>query len=153
MFKINSEKELLESFRSIDRDQVQLPSDIGFPLAVKNYHSWLEPSGHRAFLVFEDPQSLKPLGVVFRRTTTPSEYGPVMCDWCHSVRGRGSVNMMTAAVSPDRRVGVYLCSDLKCGEEIQKPPGVNDLRESLDTGERTQALMRRMYEFAKKNLF
>lgn len=151
MFKINSEKELLESFRSIDRDQVRLPSDMNFPLLVKNYHSWLEPSGHRAYLVFEDPQSHKPLGVTFRRTM--SEHVPVMCDWCHSIRGRGGVSMMTAAVSPDRQVGVYLCSDLRCEDEIQKPPSVNSLRESLDASERTQALMQRMYDFVKRNLF
>ncbi len=153
MFKINSEDELLGSFRNIDRDQVQLPSDLKFPLPVRNYYSWLEPSGHRAYLVFEDPENQKLLGVVFRRTNTASDHGPVMCDWCHSVRGRGKVTMMTTAVSKDRQVGVYLCADLKCDEELRKPPGVNDLRESLDIGERTFALMERMSEFVKRNLF
>lgn len=153
MFKINTEKELLESFREIDRDQVQFPADLSFPLGISNYHAWVEPSGHRAFLVFEDSSNQKPLGVVFKRSGATPDYGPTMCDWCHSVRGRGKVSMMTAAVSSDRRVGVYLCADLKCGEQIAKPPGVNDLREGKDRGERIYELMSKMQEFAKKNLF
>jgi hypothetical protein len=153
MFKIDTEKELLESFRSIDQDQVQIPSELKFPLPVKNYFSWLEPSGHRAYLVFENPESRKNQGIVFRRTPVTSENFPSMCDWCHSVRGRNGISMMTAAVSRDRQVGIYLCSDLKCGEQISKPPGVNDLRETLSASERLQALLQRMSDFSRKNLF
>lgn len=153
MFKVSTADELLGSFRSMERDQVHIPSNLKFPLPVKNYLSWIEPSGHRAYLVFEDPENQKLLGVVFRRTAPNLDYGPVMCDWCRSVRGRGMVTMMTATVSRDRQVGVYLCSDLNCDEELRKPPGVNDLRESLDIGERTFGLMDKMHNFAKKNLF
>jgi hypothetical protein len=63
------------------------------------------------------------------------------------------VSLLTAAAGPNRRVGIHLCSDLKCGENENGAPGINDLRESLSHTERMQRLMSRMHEFAKRNLF
>jgi hypothetical protein len=153
MIRISSESELRETFRSIDRDQVQVPADFHFPLALKNFTSWVEPSGHRVYLVFEDPSTHQPVGIVFQRTHGSAEAAPAMCQWCHAVRGGARVSLLTAAAGPNRRVGIHLCSDLKCGESEDAAPGVNDMRESLSAAERVQRLMGRMHDFAKKNLF
>jgi len=153
MIRIATEQELYSYFRPIDRDHVFLSQNLKFPLVFKNYMSWEEPSGHRVYLVFENATTGRPLGVAFRKASAPADSAPVMCEWCHAVRGRGEVRLMTAAASRDRRIGLYLCADLHCEEEITNPPGVNDLRESLSQTERIQRLMERMRVFAKGNLF
>jgi len=151
MIKLSTENELLSSFRPIDRDQVQIPADFRFPFPVKNFTSWIEPSGHRVYLVFADPASA-PIGIVFQRTRGSSDAAPAMCQWCNKVRSGSGVSLMTVQVTPDRRIGIHLCSDLKCGENVAGHPSVHDIRESLTPSERIYRLMERMHDFAKKNL-
>jgi hypothetical protein len=153
MIKIASESELLRTFRAVDRDQVQLPPDFKFPLAVKNFTTWLEPSGHRVYLVYEDTKKGGPIGIVFQRTHGSPDAAPAMCQWCNSVRGGSGVSLLTAAVGSNRRVGIHLCSDLQCADEEMVIPGVNDLRESLSRTEKVLRLMQRMSDFAIRNLF
>jgi hypothetical protein len=153
MLRITSEAQLLQTFREIDRDEVQLPSTLKFPLAVKNFTSWIEPSGHRVYLVFERESQGEAVGVVFQRTRGNSEAAPAMCQWCNAVRGGSGVSLLTASVDKNHRIGIHLCSDLKCGEHENGTPSVHDLRESLSKTEKLLRLVGRMNEFAKKNLF
>lgn len=153
MIKITSENQLLETFRSLDRDQVQVPAEFKFPLAVKDYLSWIEPSGHRVYLVFEDTASGLPLGVVFERTPAPPSTPASMCQWCHSVRSGTGVSLLTTAASKNRRVGLHLCTDLNCRERAMGAPGIHDFNESLSGVEKVKQVVRRMNEFAKSNLF
>ncbi len=153
MIRITSENQLLDSFRTIDRDQVALPKDLQFPLAVKDYMSWVEPSGHRVYLVFEDSASGHPMGIVFQRTHAAPETSASMCQWCHKVSSGSKVSLLTATANRNHRVGVHLCSDLNCRENVLTPPGVNDFYESLSGQERVQRVLQRMGEFAKRNLF
>ncbi len=148
-------EKLLECFRDLDRDQVQLPHDMVFPLVVRDYLSWIEPSGARVYLVFDDPfSSLGPVGVVFKRTSSSGDSPAQMCQWCHSVRGGGRVGLLTATAGRKRRVGVYLCRDLDCREKIfGKRPDVNDLRESLGKSQRLDRVLEKMSDFARENLF
>jgi hypothetical protein len=152
MIRIGSEAQLLETFRSIDRDQVQIPAKFQFPLALKDYMSWVEPSGHRVYLVFEDIGTGHPLGVVFQRTSG-ADTKASMCQWCHTVRSGSGVGLLTATASRNHRVGVHVCSSLNCRDNIQAPPGVNDFSEGLSGQERLHRVLARMGEFAKKNLF
>lgn len=151
MIRIANEAELLDSFRALDRDQVQLSPDFQFPLAVKDYLSWVEPSGHRVYLVFPDDGSLR--GVVFERTSSSSEVPVSMCQWCHSVRRGSGVGLLTASAGRNRRVGVYLCRSLECKDNVMSPPTINDFSEGLSGSERLQRVVRRMSDFARANLF
>ena len=152
MIRISSEAELRQTFREIDRDQVFLPASFPFPLAIKNFKSWVEPSGHRVYLVFEDVQT-QARGIVFQRTAGSAEAAPAMCQWCNTVRGGSGVSLLTATASTNRRVGIHLCSDLNCGVGDNPAPSTNDLRESLSKAERMQRLMKRIQDFARNNLF
>lgn len=152
MIKVANESVLKESFRDLDRDEVVVPADMRFPFGLKDYVAWLEPSGHRAYLVFIDPASEKPVGIVFHRPHAKSEGINHMCEWCHSVRGSGSVGMMTAAASSRRRIGIELCTDLSCKDKIKAPPGLHDIRESLDADQKAKRVLARMSDFARRNL-
>lgn len=153
MIKISSEDDLLSSFRDIDRDEVQLPVDIKFPLAVRDYTSWLEPSGHRVYLVFQNQNTGQPMGVVFRRPNGPPMTPASMCQWCHTVRTGNAVTLLTASASSNRTVGLYLCSQLNCREHALASPSVHDFNEGLSGQERINEVVRRMREFATGNLF
>jgi hypothetical protein len=59
MFLIQSEKDLLECFRPLDQSKVELPKDMKYPLFVRDYLRWLEPSGARVYLVFASPGTHK----------------------------------------------------------------------------------------------
>ncbi len=153
MIRIKDESQLLASFRETDQAQVQIPPALTFPLALKDYLAWTEPSGHRVYLVFSEIQSGNPMGVVFQRTKGAAETPASMCQWCHSVRSGSAVSLMTTDAGPNRRVGLYLCSGLNCKENALSPPGVNDFAESVSGQDKVDRIVRRMNEFAKQNLF
>jgi hypothetical protein len=154
MIRITDENQLLDTFRALDREHVQLPSHgLEFPLALRDYVSWTEPSGHRAFLVFNDPANGMPKGIVFTRSRGLSDVPASMCEWCHSVRGGNLVALLTAASAKNRRVGVNVCADLDCKHQLEETPGVNDLRESLEPHEKRRRLLERIARFAQRNLF
>lgn len=152
MIRIASETELLDSFRSLDRDEVELSKDLSFPMLVKDYLTWSDPGGHRVYLVFTEPGRKTPLGIVFRRSSSGT-VPPQMCEWCHSVRGGDGVRLLTATASSNKRVGLHLCSDLSCKNKVEEAPGANDFPETLSTRERTQRILQRMSQFARRAIF
>lgn len=153
MIRITSEEELRAAFRSQDQDTLVLPTSFVFPLPVREYLSWLEPSGHRVYLVFSDPASERLRGLVFERTRGAADIPAAMCQWCHSVRTGGRVSLLTTPVGRDRRIGLHLCSDLQCREQIFGMPGRNDFQESLSRHERLQRVVGRMQAFARAHVF
>lgn len=153
MLRIGTAEEMKDAFRAIDQAEVQFPSTMQFPLLVRDYLSWIEPSGHRAYLVYADPAKNSPRGIVFKRNHSTADSPAAMCDWCHAVRGRGAVGLLTTSVSPKNRIGLTLCRDLDCKEHLEKPPGVNDLRESVSLDEKKRQIVERMSNFARRNLF
>lgn len=154
MIRIQNENELLALFRPVDRDEVRPPSHQTYPMAVTDYIAWVEPSGHRTYLIFEDEKSRSGLGVVFKRTQPPPDPVTNMCEWCHSVSGSQTIGMLSASVSQKKRVGLYLCRDLSCKQNIlAQPPSVHDLRESLSAHDKTRRMLTRMSDFARRNLF
>lgn len=152
MIRIASEEQLFNTFRETDRDQVQLPANFKFPMVVKDYLNWTEPSGFRVYLVFEDPHTKAMTGVVFQRTQGAHDVAS-MCQWCHSVRVGGSVSLLTAEASRTRRVGLHLCSNLNCKENTNSSPSIHDFSEGLSGFERTRRVLERMSDFTKRNLF
>jgi hypothetical protein len=152
MIRIVNETQLKEFFRNLDQDEV---STIGlkFPMGLKDYTSWLEPSGHRVYLVFRDTESQKPRGIVFTRTHSHTDGISKMCDWCHSVRGGDSIGLLSARASQNLTIGVELCTDLSCKEKLAHTPGVNDVRETLSPDEKIERLLKKMSDFARHHLF
>lgn len=153
MIRIASEKELLESFRLIDRAEVELPGNGRFPMVIRDYLAWSEPSGNRLFLVLADRERQLPLGIVFRRDQSGGSGPARMCEWCHAVRSGDGVTLLTAASSSHRRVGLNLCRDLSCKDRLEEAPGVDDLPRLLSDQERLRRILRRMSAFARQNLY
>ncbi|MCI0572128.1 MAG: FBP domain-containing protein [Myxococcaceae bacterium] len=120
MFRLETEEALLNAFRPRDRKHVERPKDLHFPLFVRDYLAWVDPTGTRAYLVFTEPHSHRPMGIAFRRDQQGSAT-PVsrMCDWCHAYGSAQEIGLLTAEVSSRRRVGVCLCMDLRCGEKLE----------------------------------
>lgn len=148
---LTCEDELRRCFRDIDRDEVELAPDLAWPLHVDDVLAWAV--GPRAFLVFRERPSAPLRGIVFHRNSGALPDAVAMCEWCHAVRGHGAVKLLSAWAGERRRVGLYLCSDLGCVGRARQAPGVDDLPERLDGGERARRTVRRIAEFASRRLF
>ena len=146
MFIIKTERDLLNAFRPRDRGAFEPPVGAAFPIAVRDYRAWVDPSGVRAFLVFQDPASGRPLGIVFRREVAGDESGSRMCDWCHNFGAE--VGLLTADRSSRRRVGVGVCRDLRCADRIEQAAELAGRSSRLAR----QRLLERMVKFAREGL-
>lgn len=109
---IATREELIACFRRIDRRDVELGDDLRFPLRLGRVVTWTY--GSRAFLVLRDPDTGARLGVVFRRTAVAGAPVASMCAWCHRVRTRAEVQLLSIRITARRTIGQYLCSDLSC---------------------------------------
>lgn len=117
MFRLDTEKALLDSFRPKDRSRVELPAGVTFPAFVRHYLSWAHPAGGRMFLVFAVPGGVA-TGIVF--DTNGGGQGPVaMCDWCHHSAAGTGVGLLTARVTGNRTAGVHVCTDLACKQHVE----------------------------------
>ena len=159
MFLIRNEAELRACFRELEQAEVRVANDLQFPLRVRDYLRWLEPSGARAYLVFRAPGARAPLGIVFRRDQSLGPGVAAMCEWCHSVRSGNEVGMLTVASSPRKRVGLSLCRDLSCGDKVRAAPGPDDFAASMGAGGteaaaplRLRRVIERMALFARREL-
>jgi hypothetical protein len=117
MFKLDSEKALLDAFRPRDRKLVELSRDVKVPVFVRHYLAWPHPAGGRVYLVFAVADGL-PTGVVFDTHGA----GPAvshLCNWCHGSGLGSTVGLLTARRSATRSVGVFVCSDLGCQQRLE----------------------------------
>jgi hypothetical protein len=118
MFKLDSEEDLLATFRPKDRAQVELASGMTFPLIVRGYTAWVHPSGGKVFLVFAAAGDA-PTGIVFA-TNGAGPQVPNMCDWCHSAGPSVRAGMLTAKVNAKKLAGVHVCYDLSCRAKLEE---------------------------------
>ncbi len=154
MVRIASEQDFRATFRPVDQEELELPADLTFPMLIRGTMAWVEPGGHRTFLVFEDPIKKLPFGIIFKRASGSVEVPAAMCDFCHSIRGGAAVGMMTANVNHKRRVGVTACKDLSCQAKLDSTvPGTNDMRETFRPDQKRKYLLERISAFATRNLF
>jgi hypothetical protein len=152
MNAVTSETELLRCFREIDRDQVELSSDLAFPLPLEDAIAWAV--GPRAFLVFRDrPDAPHARGIVFQRNSGNLPDVVAMCEWCHAVRGNGGVKLMSIQSSERRRIGLYLCNDLACVSRAREVPGPDDVPDRLAAADRATRVLARITDFASRRLF
>jgi hypothetical protein len=152
MIRIQDEEQFLNSFREIDREQVQLPTELRFPFGLIDYYAWVEPSGHRTYLLYNDGDK-RALGAVFKRLPEGPDAPIKMCAFCHSVRGGGRVSLLSIQATKNRNIGVHLCRDLSCKEKVQAPPKSTDLPEKMPTDKKLRLVLSRMGEFLLTNLF
>lgn len=119
IFAISSEKELNDSFRPKDQKKLILPEKIQFPLNVRSYYTWKEPSGTYTYLVFKMPTWDIPRGVVFKRTPPGAEPVGGMCNWCHAYGTSEEIGLLSVAMSSQVSYSYMLCHDLSCIEKIE----------------------------------
>ncbi|AGC46820.1 hypothetical protein MYSTI_05543 [Myxococcus stipitatus DSM 14675] len=148
MFRFESDRELIQSFRPRDRRVMEMPPGLSFPLFVRDYLAWTETSGARVYLIFSAPGSHKPIGIIFRRDSMGGENVSRLCDWCHHYGSSSEVTLLTTDVTSKRRVGVILCADLRCRERLEDAANRSG-RSALDALEQLRA---RMFRFAHEAL-
>lgn len=119
-FSIASEKELVESFRSRDQKKLILPDNLKFPLNVRSYLTWKEPSGVYTYLVFKMPNWDLPRGVAFKRTAASGEPTGGLCNWCHAYGSTEDIGLLSVAMSATVSSSYLVCQDLSCIEKIEE---------------------------------
>jgi hypothetical protein len=150
MSLLTSETELRSWFREIDRDAVDLPDGLRFPLRVDEGLTWVV--GPRAYLLLDSERG-RGRGIVFHRGTEALPQVAAMCEWCHAVRAHARIRLMSVRADERRRLGLYLCSDLGCltrGTELPEP---DDLRERVEADEQRRRTLSRIRDFASRRLF
>lgn len=148
MFLLEDDRALINAFRPRDRRLIEMPADVSFPFFVRDYLAWTETSGARVYLIFAEPGSRRPIGIIFRRDTSGGAPIAQMCDWCHSYGSSNEVGLLTTDASNKRRVGVHLCLDLRCKDKLEDAANRSG-HHPLPVLERLQE---RMFRFAHEAL-
>lgn len=147
-FELHSETELLNVFRKKDKEKVVLPRAMKFPVRVRFYHAWTEPSGVYTYLIFKKSGWEAPRGVVFKRGATGSHNSPTrLCDWCHAYGRADQIGMMRVVVNPKVTLGMMICLDLSCEEKLESM--ANIAGRSLE--ELTDRMCERIGQFFEKS--
>lgn len=119
-FQLQSEAELLETFRLRDRKKVVLPKFLHLPLSVQYYFAWTEPTGLYVYLIFKKAEWEAPKGIVFRRDDKGSSISSArLCEWCHSYGPSDQIGMLSVKLTPRNIVGILLCLNLECLERLE----------------------------------
>ncbi|HVE86906.1 MAG TPA: FBP domain-containing protein [Myxococcales bacterium] len=146
MFRLTSEEMLVRSFRPRDRKDLELPAGVKFPLFVRNYLAWRDPSGTSLRVVFSLPGGV-PTGILLKRNHGDKQ-PTQMCEWCHTTGGSDEIGLLTADANSRKRVGIVACLDLRCQEKIEDAANRGG-KSALDA---EKALLERMGKFAREAL-
>lgn len=120
IFTIESEKEFVQAFRLRDQKKLLSPEGLPFPLRIRSYLTWQEPSGVYTYLVFKMPNWDLPRGVVFKRMSPSGDPIGGLCNWCHAYGPSDEIGMLSVAMSSNVSLSYYLCQDLRCIEKIEE---------------------------------
>jgi hypothetical protein len=151
MTSVETESDLVRCFRDVDRADVELPADVRLPIFVDPVFTW--SFGPRVYLLVRGAAGGLPKGLVFHRNAGASPDVATMCQWCHRVRSRGGVKMLSVRAGSRRWVGQYLCSDLGCLSDDDEAPSVDDLRETTTREARVRRTLARIDELVSGRLF
>lgn len=119
LFTISSEQELILSFRNHDQKKLILPEKLKFPLNVRSYFTWKEPSGVYTYLVIRLPNWDTPRGVAFKRTPSTGEPVGGLCSWCNAYGSSEDIGMMSVTMSSSVSVSYLICQDISCIEKLE----------------------------------
>lgn len=118
--RLDSEEDLIKSFRPKDQRKVIPPRGIRYPLDVEHYYVWREPSGVYMYMIFQKPNWDRPRGVIFRRAETAHlQSAKRLCDWCLNYGGSDAVGMLGVRLNSKTSVGMMLCQDLSCARNLE----------------------------------
>lgn len=120
VFTIASEQELTQAFRLRDQKKLILPENLKFPMNIRSYFAWKEPSGVYTYLVFKAPNWDQVRGVAFKRTPPSGEPTGGLCNWCHAYGSSEDIGMLSVAMSANVSSAYFLCHDLRCVEKIEE---------------------------------
>jgi len=119
VFSIASEDELVQAFRLRDQKKLILPDNLQFPMNIRSYFTWKEPSGVYTYLIFKLPNWELPRGVAFKHTGSSGEPVGGLCNWCHAYGSSDEIGMLSIAMSANVSQSYLLCLDLSCIEKIE----------------------------------
>lgn len=119
-FAIDSEADLIKSFRPRDQKKLILPERLRFPFRVRSYMTWKDPSGVYTYLVFKLPNWDLPRGVAFKRTASSGEPTGGLCSWCHAYGSSEEIGLLSVAISANISTSYFVCQDLSCIEKIEE---------------------------------
>ena len=117
-FSLASKEDLIRAFRLKDQAKLILPDNFRFPMNVRSYLTWKEPSGVYTYLVFQTPSWDLPRGVAFKKTSTGGEPIGGLCSWCHAYGTSEDIGLMSVNMSPQVSTSYLICQDLRCIEKI-----------------------------------
>lgn len=124
-FSIASEQELVESFRYRDQKKLMLPPDLEYPLQVRSYFTWQDPSRVYTYLVFKQPNWDRPRAVAFKQSSAGGEPVGSLCNWCHSYGSSEEIGGLSLVLDSKTSASYLLCKDLSCIEKIEDIAGLS----------------------------
>jgi hypothetical protein len=119
-FSIQSEDELVKSFRLRDQKKLTFPTGLTYPFNVKSYFTWQDPNGVYTYLVMQRPNWDMPRGIAFKRTPNNGEPTGGLCNWCYAYGSSEDIGMLTLNLNANVTVGYHICLDLRCIEKIEE---------------------------------
>lgn len=119
-FAISNEAEFFECFRLRDQKKLVLPSGLSFPMRVRSYFTWHEPSGVYTYLIYKKPSWDQPRGMAFKRVSHGGEPTGGLCSWCHAYGSSEEIGSLSVAVNSNVSFAYILCLDLRCIEKIEE---------------------------------
>ena len=147
MFKLASEKALLDAFRPRDRRVVEAPRDTSYPFIVRDYFAWTQRTGGYVYVVICTPNGA-PTGMAFDRSGTGDPSIAHLCDWCHSYGTGDQIGLLTTDLNSKKRIGVYACLDLSCAKKLEDEAN----RRGVSPLEPIQRVVEKMAKFASEGL-
>lgn len=119
-FFIGSETEFIRCFRERDQAKLILPAGLPFPIRIRSYFTWQEPSGIYTYLIYKKPGWDLPRGMAFKRITGLGEPTGGLCSWCHNYGSSEEIGTLSVAVNSKTTFAYILCQDLRCIEKIEE---------------------------------
>ena len=145
VFDIESEADLVDTFRTKEQRRIVLPTEQRFPVRIPYYYAWSESSGVYSYLVYKKPNWGSPRGILFKRPRGRADNGRI-CDWCLSVGPADRIGMMTIELNSRESMALMVCTDLRCIHRLQEAA----LLSGKDFDKLAQNLMEKigkLYEF------
>lgn len=138
-FSIETEEDLIRSFRLSDQKKLIIPGGLDYPLRVRSYLTWRESSGVYTYLVFKMPNWDLPRGVAFKKTAS-GDFPGGLCSWCHSYGTSEDISLLSVAMDVNVSKAYLLCTEISCLEKIEE----TSARQGKDPGKNIEELYFRM---------
>ena len=152
LFKVERFEQITGAFRDLERDSIEVPDGMKFPLLIQDYLTWGDARSEGLKVVVLDSKSQKLVGFVLRRGASSDAEAPTMCEFCHSVRPRGEVSLLVARATRRKWVGLPACTDLSCRDQLLGAPGPLDWARNPHVlpRERVARVVAKLLKFARR---